>query len=175
MLRAAMAAVLAAAVLFGMPPRAQAAQVATLRVMLSPAAAPRGTLPEVMRDRLERLTGARLTLIATTRTGALDLAADALHDASELKAALTALRRDRAVLWAEIPPTADRLRMARAKAATPLINSRETGRGSGTQRGAGTGSSRAGTMGGSAGRIISFSHKAQARSMAFSNSRTFPG
>ncbi len=27
----------------------------------------------------------------------------------------------------------------------------------------------------SAGRIISFSHKAQARSIAFSNSRTFPG
>jgi len=117
MLRPAMAAVLAAAVLFGLAARAQAAQVTTLRVMLNPAVAPRGTLPDAARERVEALLGTPVTLAATTRTGALDLTLDHPFDAAQAKALLGQLRRDRAVLWAEVPPSAEARRTARAKAA----------------------------------------------------------
>ena len=46
----------------------------TLRVMLNPATAPRGTLPDAARDRLAALADSAVVLVGTTRTGALELA-----------------------------------------------------------------------------------------------------
>ena len=53
---------------------AAAEQVAALRVMLHPYAAPRGELPADAQATLEALAGTSLTLTGTTRTGALELA-----------------------------------------------------------------------------------------------------
>ena len=118
MLRPAMAAVLAVVVLLGLAPCAHAAQVSTLRVMLSPSAAPRGTLTDAVRQRVEALAGAHVALAGTTRTGALDLALDVPREAAEAKAMLARLRGDRAILWAEVAPSAEALRTARAKTAS---------------------------------------------------------
>jgi len=117
MLRSAMAALAAAALLLGPMPDAHGAKVATLRVMLSPAAAPRGTLPAAVQSHLESLAGTGLTVAAVTRTGALDLAPAGALDAAAAKAALMRLRQDRSVLWADVPPSPELLRQARLKAA----------------------------------------------------------
>ena len=120
MLRPAVAAALAALSLLALAsPRAVHAQaVTTLRVMLHPSAAPGGTLPDEARARLEALVGGQVRVIGSTRTGALDLAVDAARSPYSLNALLARIRADRAVLWAETPPTQSSLRAARAKAAS---------------------------------------------------------
>lgn len=117
MLRTAMAALVAAAFLLAPVPDALAAQVATLRVMLSPIAAPRGTLPAAAQSRLEAIAGTGLSLGGTTRTGALDLRLATPLDAASAKRVLTRLRQDRIVLWADLPPSDEALRELRQKAA----------------------------------------------------------
>ncbi|HEX6944753.1 MAG TPA: S8 family peptidase [Casimicrobiaceae bacterium] len=104
----AVAALLAAQVAFFTPPTAfaQTAEppapaprsTPTLRVMLHPSAAPRGTLPEEVRQRLEAVAGLPFSVLGVTRTGALELA---VADPAERAAAAQRLRNDRAVLWAE--------------------------------------------------------------------------
>jgi serine protease len=92
------------AVTLGLPDAAQARpakSVPTLRVMLNPAAAPRGTLPEAARERLAALAGAPVALIGTTRTGALELAVAGPRDAAALDTLAKRLSGDRLVLWAE--------------------------------------------------------------------------
>lgn len=120
MLRPAFAALLAAfALLSPATTRAVPAErVATLRVMLHPSAAPRGTLPDEARSRLESLVGGSLTVTGTTRTGALDLELDASRAPYTQNALLARLRADRAVLWAQVPPPESKLKAARAKALT---------------------------------------------------------
>jgi subtilisin family serine protease len=87
-----------------------------LRVMLHPHAATRGTLPEAMHAKLERIAGTTLTLTGTTRTGALELATPGpLDDATAARLAM-ALRVDREVLWAE---------PQRAARPTPKASSRD--------------------------------------------------
>jgi serine protease len=73
----------------------------TLRVMLNPATAPRGTLPDAARDRLAALADTPVVLVGTTRTGALELAVAGPRDAASLEAMAARLRGDRLVLWAE--------------------------------------------------------------------------
>lgn len=80
------------------PAPASATSAATLRVMLHPAAAPRGTLPDAVRQALEALAGSPLTVAATTRTGALALSA---APGADVDAIAARLRTDRSVLWAE--------------------------------------------------------------------------
>jgi subtilisin family serine protease len=80
---------------------AWAGAVPGLRVMLHPGAASRGTLPEAMHARLERIAGTTLTLTGTTRTGALELATPGPVDDATAARLAKALREDRAVLWAE--------------------------------------------------------------------------
>jgi serine protease len=75
--------------------------IPTLRVMIAPTTAPRGTLPDAMKSRLEALAGVPVTVIATTRTGAVDLALGGPRDRASLEAVAKALRADRNVLWAE--------------------------------------------------------------------------
>lgn len=75
--------------------------VATLRVMLHPYAAARGTLPADAQAQLEAVAGTPLTLAGTTRTGALELALPAPVPAADAAAMVKALRIDRSVLWAE--------------------------------------------------------------------------
>ena len=77
-------------------------RLTTLRVMLNPATAPRGAFPDDVRARLERVAGAPLAVVGTTRTGALDIAAGGPHDVPALNAVAKRLRADRAVLWAEV-------------------------------------------------------------------------
>lgn len=71
---------------------------ATLRVMLAPSVAPRGTLPEPLRERLSAAAGASLELRGSTRTGALVLG---LPLPVQPAAVIKALRAQREVLWAE--------------------------------------------------------------------------
>src|SRR5512139_2248102 len=86
----------------------------TLRVMLNPATAPRGTLPDAARDRLAALAGTPVALVGTTRTGALELAVPGPRDVASLEAMAVRLRGDRLVLWAE----AGAPRAVRPKAST---------------------------------------------------------
>jgi hypothetical protein len=86
---------------------------ATLRVMLHPATAPRGSLPDEAKQRLEALAGATLTLQATTRTGALEFAAPG----EDVAAIAARLRVDRNVLWAEAVPARPRAKSKRLAAA----------------------------------------------------------
>ena len=88
--------------------------VSNLRVMLHPSVAPRGTLPDATRAKLERVAGASLALSGTTRTGALDLALPVAMDAADAARLAKLLREDRSVLWAQ-PLRAPK---ALAKAAT---------------------------------------------------------
>ena len=74
----------------------------TLRVMLNPAAAPRGTLPDAARARIEALAGASVSVAAVSRTGALDLAIAASADRAAIELLAARLRNDRTVLWAEV-------------------------------------------------------------------------
>ncbi|MEO8485937.1 MAG: S8 family peptidase [Betaproteobacteria bacterium] len=78
-----------------------AGTVAGLRVMLHPAAAPRGTLSDAMHAKLERIAGTTLALSATTRTGALELTTPAPIDEALAARIAKSLREDRSVLWAE--------------------------------------------------------------------------
>ena len=80
---------------------AAAETVGGLRVMLHPSVAPRGTLPDATRAKLERIAGAPLALSAATRTGALDLALPASVDAGDAARLAKSLREDRSVLWAQ--------------------------------------------------------------------------
>ena len=101
---AAPALVLLCALALGIPAPAEAKSAktqATLRVMLNPAAAPRGALPEAARQRLAALAGAPVALVGTTRTGALELAVAGPRDAAALETMAKRLRGDRLVLWAE--------------------------------------------------------------------------
>ena len=91
-----------------------AESVGGLRVMLHPSVAPRGTLPDATRAKLERIAGTPLMLSAATRTGALELALPASVDAGDAARLAKLLREDRSVLWAQ--PL--RAPGARAKAAT---------------------------------------------------------
>jgi len=97
-------ALLLAAALAGaaVPVAAPAAEpVASIRVMLHPSAAARGTLPDTLKARIEALAGSALTLAGTTRTGALDLALPAPVSSQDAAALAARLRVDRAVLWAQ--------------------------------------------------------------------------
>ena len=94
------------AVIFAVALPAAAQTVPTIRVRLHPDIAAGGTLPPAALARLEVLAGTGLTLLATTRTGALDLALAGPQDSNSIAATLKALRNDRGVLWAEIPRTA---------------------------------------------------------------------
>ena len=76
--------------------------IATLRVMLAPSAAPRGSLPDGARQRIEALVGASVTVAAVTRTGALDLVVQGSTDRAMLQAVAGKLRTDRSVLWTEV-------------------------------------------------------------------------
>ncbi len=82
---------------------AHAEPVSTIRLMLHPYAAAKGDLPVEQLARLEALAGIKLTLVGTTRTGALEFALPAPRDASEIAPVLRRLREDRLVLWAEAP------------------------------------------------------------------------
>lgn len=82
---------------------ARAEPVATIRLMLHPYAAPKGELPGVESTRLQALAGTNLTLVGTTRTGALEFALPEPRDSGELAPMLRRLREDRSVLWAELP------------------------------------------------------------------------
>jgi len=96
----------ALAMIFAVALPAAAQMVSTIRVRLHPDTAASGTLPPAALARLEALVGTGLTLLATTRTGALDLALAGPQDSNTIAASLKALRNDRGVLWAEIPRTA---------------------------------------------------------------------
>lgn len=72
-----------------------------LRVMLHPSAAPRGTLPDGTRAKLERVAGTALAITAVTRTGALELALPGPVDDAIASRLAKLLREDRAVLWAQ--------------------------------------------------------------------------
>ena len=74
----------------------------TLRVMLNPAAAPRGTLPDSAKARIEAIAGASVGVSAVTRTGALDLAIPASMDRSAIESLAARLRNERSVLWVEV-------------------------------------------------------------------------
>ncbi len=78
-----------------------AGTVSALRVMLHPYQAPPGELPAAAKANLENIVAVPLTLVGTTRTGALELALPA-PVADDVAAALVKkLRVDRGVLWAE--------------------------------------------------------------------------
>lgn len=101
---AALALPVFCAMALGVPGAAEAKSskaMPTLRVMLNPAAAPRGTLPDASRDRLTALAGAPVALVGTTRTGALELAVAGPRDAAALEMMAKRMRGDRLVLWAE--------------------------------------------------------------------------
>ena len=99
---------------------AAASTVPGVRVMLHPSAATRGTLPDAMQAKLERIAGTTLTLAATTRTGALELATPEPIDDAVAARIAKALREDRSVLWAE-PRRAPRA-VAKAASQHPRYN-----------------------------------------------------
>jgi serine protease len=109
-------AALLAAVALSLSAAAHAAPIAhptTLRVMLHPS-----TAAGDARARLEALVGGPVTVVGTTRTGAVDVALDEVRSPYTLKSLIARVRADRAVLWAEVPPTESSLKAARAKAAS---------------------------------------------------------
>jgi serine protease len=111
---------------------ARAETVYALRVRLHPDAAAPGTLPAALQSRLETRAGTALTLVDTTRTGALELALSAPRDAAEVRDVLRALRGDRAVLWAEAAVShgaAQAMRQRNARPIDPIPGAR-SGRGS---------------------------------------------
>jgi serine protease len=79
--------------------------IPTLRVMLNPSTAPRGSLPDGARLRIESMVGAPVTIAAITRTGALDLQVGGPRDRNALLVIAGKLRTDRSVLWAEVAET----------------------------------------------------------------------
>src|SRR5262245_60269237 len=82
-------------------PAARAETVSTLRVRLNPNAAAGDTLTPATKARLEAQLGTQVTLVGSTRTGAIDLALAAPQDAGTLRPKLAAMRADRSVLWVE--------------------------------------------------------------------------
>ena len=104
------------ALLFAVAAPVSAQTVSTIRVRLHSYMADAGTLPPSALAKLEALAGTGLTLIGTTRTGALDLALAQPQDSTAIAATLRALRNDRGVLWAETP----RVASASAKSAQVL-------------------------------------------------------
>jgi serine protease len=105
------------AVTFATVVTASAATLSMIRVRLHPYLAAAGTLPPDALAKLEALTGVGLTLVGTTRTGALDLALAQPQDSTAIAATLKALRNDRGVLWADTP----RIAAASAKAAPASV------------------------------------------------------
>lgn len=103
-------AALLGAALFVSAVAAQAETVSSLRVMLHPYAAGWGELPPAQQARLEALTGAKLALTGSTRTGAIELTLQTPVDETEARAMARKLRVDRNVLWAEpiVPSIAKR-------------------------------------------------------------------
>ncbi len=89
---------------FALPVSAQS--VSTIRVRLHPNIAAAGALPPDALAKLQALVGTGLSLMGTTRTGALDLALAEPQDSKAIAASLKALRNDRSVLWAETPRVA---------------------------------------------------------------------
>jgi serine protease len=89
-------------------------QAPTLRVMLNPATALPGSLPEDAKARLEALAGGPLVVKATTRTGAIEFSAG---DGADLGVMASRLRGDRSVLWAEAAPRQARQESTRASLA----------------------------------------------------------
>ncbi|HVE48355.1 MAG TPA: S8 family peptidase [Casimicrobiaceae bacterium] len=87
-------------------------QLTTLRVMLNPASAANG-LTAAQQSSLEKLAGASLRFVGTTRTGALDFAVAGPRDELALNNMAKRLRSDRSVLWAEV--TSSRSVVAKAK------------------------------------------------------------
>ena len=89
---------------------AHAETVSSLRVMLHPYAAGWGELPPQQQARLEALTGTKLALTGSTRTGAIELALETPVDEAQAKVMARKLRIDRSVLWAEpiVPALAKR-------------------------------------------------------------------
>ena len=112
---AALAAAFLALTLGAWP--ALATTVATLRVMLHPYAAAPGELPAAAKTQLETATGTTLTLVGTTRTGALELALPGPVSDAAAKTLVGKLRGDRSVLWAEAVERVPAARSVRAKAA----------------------------------------------------------
>ena len=115
---------------------AQAETVSSLRVMLHPYAAGWGELPAAQQARLEALTGTKLALTGSTRTGAIELSLATPVDEAVARAMIRKLRVDRSVLWAEsiVPAMAKRRAkladaevqgqrlMVRLKADAPPVN-----------------------------------------------------
>ncbi|HVF64176.1 MAG TPA: S8 family peptidase [Casimicrobiaceae bacterium] len=95
----------------------------TLRVMVNPAMAPRGTLPDALRTRVESIAAGPVRITGTTRTGALELSIEGMHDRDGLTRIADKLRTDRAILWAEVPTTD----IVRPKAATATKAAAEPG------------------------------------------------
>ena len=98
-LRFALAAAVAL-VMSGTAP-AMAAPVTTLRVMLHPDMAARGTLPTAVLAQLEAAAGTTLTLAGTTRTGALELIPGKPLEFADAEAIARRLRGNRGVLWVQ--------------------------------------------------------------------------
>ena len=96
------AAALSAVGVLAASPAFAAKSLPTLRVMLSPAAASRGSLPDAQRARIEALAGAPVSVAAVTRTGALELAIGGPRDRTALQGLAAKLRTERSVLWAEV-------------------------------------------------------------------------
>jgi serine protease len=88
-------------------PAARAETVSTLRLRLNPNAVADGKLTADAQARLEAQLGTKVTPVGSTRTGAIDLALATPQDSATLHPKLTALRRDRSILWVE-PSTAGR-------------------------------------------------------------------
>lgn len=80
---------------------AAAQDVAGIRLMLHPYAAPPGQLPPSAMATLEALAGVPLALSGTTRTGGLEFTLGATLSAGDVAALLNRMREDRSVLWAE--------------------------------------------------------------------------
>ncbi|MCC6868020.1 MAG: S8 family peptidase [Burkholderiales bacterium] len=100
-----------------------AGSVSALRVMLHPYTAAPGEWPATARASLEAIVASPLTLVGTTRTGALELALPAPVSDDVAAALVKELRVDRGVLWAE--PI---VREVAARSAAVIDADREPGR-----------------------------------------------
>jgi len=93
-------------------PAARAETISAIRLRLNPETTPSGPVSPRQLARLEALAGTRLTPVALTRTGALELKLGQPMDSAVVNSRLRALRQDRAVLWAE-PLASDGARLKR--------------------------------------------------------------
>ncbi len=106
------------------PPGAKAEPVFTVRLMLHPYAAAKGELPPAQLAKLEALAGLKLTLVGTTRTGALEFALPAPREATELAPMLKRIREDRSVLWAEAPLARAVIEKSAKKSGAPVASAK---------------------------------------------------